>query len=306
MKAVVFAYQDIGFVCLRELLLSGVHVSSLFTHDDDPAEEIWFRRPATLAEERNIPIYKPTSLNDNKWISTIHEQDPDFIFSFYYRYMIPREILNIPRVAALNLHGSLLPKYRGRAPVNWVLVNGEKETGVTLHEMIEKPDAGDIVAQERIEISFEDDVGSLYVKMSEGAGQLMRETLPALKNGTLQRLPQSGPSSYFGGRKPEDGLISWHKDALSIYNLTRAVTHPYPGAYTFIEGRKLFVWKAYPHDHEHHQLPGSIISLRPLTIATGDGSIRLLRLQLENGPEMEADEFVLNNNIENKILGGNT
>ncbi|HEX2965570.1 MAG TPA: formyltransferase family protein [Syntrophorhabdaceae bacterium] len=218
--------------------------------------------------------------------------------------MIPREILDIPRVTALNMHGSLLPKYRGRAPVNWVLVNGEKETGVTLHEMVEKPDAGDIIAQKRIEISFEDDIQTLYSKMSTGAGQLMNEILPLLENGTFQGTPQKGPSSYCRGRKPEDGLILWENDAISIYNLTRAVTHPYPGAYTFLDGRKLFVWKTYPYGRNSHEPPGKIVSLRPLIIATGGGLLQLLSLQLENGPELQADEFGQKYDIENKTLGG--
>jgi len=172
-KAVVFGYQEIGYVCLEELISFGFHVSCLFSHEDDPSEEIWFRRPAIVARKHNIAVYTPDTLQEEKWIDIIREAAPDFIFSFYYRHMIPKRILDIPRVAALNLHGSLLPKYRGRAPVNWVLVKGEKETGVTLHEMVEKPDAGDIVAQKKIAIDFEDDVSTLYGKMTAAARQLI-------------------------------------------------------------------------------------------------------------------------------------
>jgi methionyl-tRNA formyltransferase len=138
-KAVVFGYQEIGYVCLEELLKFGVQVSCLLTHKDDPGEEIWFQRPVTIAQKYNIPVYTPTTLKDEKWTELIKDSAPDFIFSFYYRNMIQKRILDIPRVAALNLHGSLLPKFRGRAPVNWVLVEGEKQTGITLHEMVEKP-----------------------------------------------------------------------------------------------------------------------------------------------------------------------
>jgi len=303
-KAVVFGYQEIGYVCLEELISFGFHVSCLFSHEDDPSEEIWFRRPASIAQKHNIPVYTPDTLKDERWIDIIQEAAPDFIFSFYYRHMIPKRILDIPRIAALNLHGSLLPKYRGRAPVNWVLVKGEQETGVTLHEMVEKPDAGDIIAQKKIVIDFEDDVSSLYGKMTVTARQLMKETLPKLAERAFIRVPQSGPSSYFGGRRPEDGKIVWKNDALSLYNLTRAVTHPYPGAFTRLQGKKLFIWKAYPENEEGKGMPGTVFSSNPLRVATGKGSLRLVRVQLEGEQEMNGAEFASSHRIENEILGG--
>jgi methionyl-tRNA formyltransferase len=243
-------------------------------------------------------------LKDEKWIQLIEDAKPDFVFSFYYRNMIPKKVLDIPRVAALNLHGSLLPKFRGRAPANWVLVEGAGETGVTLHEMVEKPDAGDIIAQKKIEIAFEDDVYTLYMKMTGAARQLIKETLPKLADGSFIRTPQTGTSSYFGGRKPKDGLIIWKKDALSLYNLTRAVTHPYPGAFTWLGGKKLFIWKSHPEDDTNNGIPGKVLSSRPLKVATGRGSLKLLRVQWEGQQEMDGEEFASVNNIENEILGG--
>ncbi|MBA4390665.1 MAG: formyltransferase [Syntrophus sp. (in: bacteria)] len=304
MKAVVFGYQEIGYVCLEELLAFGVQVSCLFTHEDDPHEEIWFRRPVTVARKHNIPVYTPETLKDEKWIKLIEDAAPDFIFSFYYRNMISKRVLDIPRVAALNLHGSLLPKFRGRAPVNWVLVAGESQTGVTLHEMVEKPDAGDIVAQKKIEIALEDDVYTLYMKMTDAARQLMKETLPKLVDGSFVKTSQTGMSSYFGGRKPEDGLISWQQNATTLYNLVRAVTHPYPGAFTYLGGKKIFVWKAHPENDSGSAIPGKIVSSRPLTVSTGRGLLKLLRVQWEGEEEMDAEAFVSIHSIENEILGG--
>jgi methionyl-tRNA formyltransferase len=303
-KAVVFGYQEIGYICLEELLKFGVQVSCLLTHEDDAGEEIWFHKPVTVAQKHNIPVYTPTTLKDEKWVQLIKDAAPDFIFSFYYRNMIQKRILDIPRVAALNLHGSLLPKFRGRAPVNWVLVEGEKQTGVTLHEMVEKPDAGDIIAQKKIEIAFEDDVRTLYMKMTDVARQLMKETLPMLADGSFIRTPQMGESSYFGGRRPEDGLIAWQRDALSLYNLTRAVTHPYPGAFTWLKGKKLFIWKSRLEDDTGDGAPGKVFSSRPLKVATGKGSLRLLRVQWEGEQEMDGEEFASLHSIENEILGG--
>ena len=150
MKAVVLAYHEIGYVCLEALLASRISVLALFTHKDDPEEEIWFRTPRALAEENGIPVFDPESLADPAWAARIRAYAPDYLFSFYYRHMLPKEILDIPKIAPLNLHGSLLPKFRGRCPVNWVLIEGEQRTGVTLHVMEVKPDAGDIVAQREV------------------------------------------------------------------------------------------------------------------------------------------------------------
>jgi methionyl-tRNA formyltransferase len=304
MKVVVFGYNEIGYVCLDELIKFGAEVLCLVTHEDAPEEEIWFKKPAAIAEQYNIPVYKPESLKDNAWIELIKSLSPDIIFSFYYRNMIRKEILDIPKVGAFNLHGSLLPKFRGRCPVNWALIAGEKKTGVTLHHMVEKPDAGDIVAQKECEIVFEDTAYTVFEKMADAARLLMREALPQFRDGTFRSIPQTGDSSYFGGRRPEDGLISWDKDALSIYNLTRAVTHPYPGAFTYLDGRKLYVWQAYPEAAQVNARPGKIISDSPLTVNTGNGILKLLKVQIEEEEEMDGEQFVREHDLENKILGG--
>ncbi len=305
MRAVVFAYQEIGYVCLEELLGTGADVACLFTHDDDPGEEIWFRRPVELAREYGIPVYTPENVNDEKWIALVRDMRPDIVFSFYYRKMIPKAILDIPRIGAFNLHGSLLPQYRGRCPVNWVLIAGEERTGVTLHFMVEKPDAGDIVAQKEVSIVFEDDVFSVYMKLVGAARELMQDVLPGLEAGTFTRRVQTGPSSYFGGRKPEDGFIDWTKDSLSIYNLTRAVTHPYPGAFTYLDGKKLLIWKAYPENVSPRDVPaGTVISEDPLLVKTGSGSLRLISVQIEGDQEVDAIELASSRVLKNKILGG--
>jgi methionyl-tRNA formyltransferase len=238
----------------------------------------------------------------------ISDMKPDVIFSFYYRNMIPMKILSIPTIGAFNLHGSLLPKFRGRCPVNWVLIEGESKTGLTLHFMVEKPDAGDIIAQRSVEISFDDNAYALFMKMSRESRVLMKEILPRILDGSFTRMPQAdlGSSSYFGGRKPEDGLISWQKDAISLYNLTRAVTHPYPGAFTFLDGKKFFVWQAFPVENQTNNIPGSIVSTKPLIVRTGKGALKLLRVQLEGEDETDGDAFAASHDVENKILGGNT
>jgi len=304
MRVVVFGYHEIGYVCLDELIKFGADALCLFTHEDAQEEEIWFRKPAAIAEQYNIPVYTPETLKDNKWVEIVKSLSPDIIFSFYYRNMIRKEILDIPKIGAFNLHGSLLPKFRGRCPVNWVLIAGEKKTGVTLHHMVEKPDAGDIVAQKTCEIAFEDTAHTVFMKMADAARSLMQEVLPQFRDNTFKSTPQDGISSYFGGRRPEDGLISWDKDAQSIYNLTRAVTHPYPGAFTYLDDRKFYVWQSYPETTKTNAKPGKIISGRPFAVGTGNGILKLLKVQIEGEAEMDGEEFARKHDLENKILGG--
>jgi methionyl-tRNA formyltransferase len=303
-RAVVFAYHEIGYVCLEEVIAAGVQVPCLFTHRDDPGEEVWFRTPRVIAEKHAIPIYEPESLRDPSWVDFLKGLSPDFLFSFYYRNMLPEQILQIPKVAPLNLHGSLLPRFRGRAPVNWVLIEGEERTGLTLHVMEVKPDAGDIIARIEVPITFEDTAQSLFMKMATAARRLMKEVLPRLIDGTFQREPQSGPSSYYGGRKPEDGLIDWTKPARAVYNLIRAVTHPYPGAFTLFQGKKLFLWKALPEQEGTDAPPGAVTSTSPLLIATGQGLLRPLSVQLEGEEEMEGERFSSLHKLDHTILGG--
>ena len=304
MKAVVFAYHEIGYVCLEELLKSKIEVSALFTHKDDPGEEIWFRTPRMLAEQHRIPLFEPESLRDPLWVERVKAFAPDYLFSFYYRHMLPREILEVPRIAPLNLHGSLLPRFRGRCPVNWVLIEGEEVTGLTLHLMEVKPDAGEVVARKEVAIDFEDTAHTLALKLVRAARTLMADVMPLLEAGSFETRPQTGASSYYGGRKPEDGIIDWTKSAKSIYNLVRAVTHPYPGAYTFLDGRKLFIWGAVPEESGPSGPPGTVLSLKPLLVGTGEGVLRVTTLQREGEVEMSAETFIARHHRPMKSLGG--
>jgi methionyl-tRNA formyltransferase len=192
-------------------------------------------------------VETPKDVNAPPWPERIRALSPDYLFSFYFRNMVKEELLSVPRVAALNLHGSLLPRFRGRAPVNWVLVKGEAETGVTLHVMEVKPDAGDIVAQEAVPIAFDDTAVTLFGKMEEAAGRLLDGVLPLLAAGEVPRRPNEvAKGSYFGGRKPEDGRIDWTGTARGAYDLVRAVTRPYPGAFSTLDGEPFLVWRALP------------------------------------------------------------
>ncbi len=287
LRAVVLAYHDVGCVGLEELLAGGADVAAVITHEDDPGETIWFGSVAAVARSRNIPVFTPEDVNRPEWVERIRALRPSILFSFYYRRMIAPEILAIPPLGALNLHGSLLPKYRGRAPVNWVLVKGETETGVTLHYMTARPDAGDIVAQRRVPIGFEDTAADLFGKIVAASRDLLRDTLPRLRDGRAERVPQDlSRGSTFRGRRPEDGRIDWSRSAVEIHNLVRAVTRPYPGAFTFLCGAKLLVWKGYPLPPAGPGAePGTVIGADPARgaalVATGEGVFRIDRFGFE-------------------------
>lgn len=230
-RAVVFAYHNVGYRCLSVLLAQGVEVALVVTHRDNPKENIWFDSVAALAALHGIPTITPDNPNTPEVIAQIRALQPDFFFSFYYREMLKRELLEIPTRGALNMHGSLLPKYRGRVPVNWAIIHGETETGATLHYMTEKPDNGDIVAQQAVPILPSDTAHDVFQKTTVAAELALHRVLPDLLTGRAPAMKQDlSKGGYFGGRKAEDGIIDWTKSATEIHNLVRAVAPPYPGA----------------------------------------------------------------------------
>lgn len=245
MRAVVFAYHNVGARALRTLLAGGMQVDLVLTHPDDPGETIWFESVAAVAAEHGIPVALvdlsvPPELQAR--VAAIH---PDYLFSFYFRRMLPPALLATARIAALNMHGSLLPKYRGRVPVNWAVLHGERETGATLHVMEAKPDAGDIVAQQAVPILPDDTAKDVFDKVTVAAEIALWSVLPQLMRGQLPRRPNPlAQGSYFGGRKPEDGRLDWTRPAAELYNLIRAVAPPYPGAFFESGGRRLVVARA--------------------------------------------------------------
>lgn len=237
-RAVVFAYHNVGVRCLKVLLAHGVEVALVVTHADDPAERIWFDSVAATAADYGLPFIQPENPHTPDTMQRLRDLAPDFLFSFYYRRMLTPELLAVASQGALNMHGSLLPQYRGRAPVNWAVLHGETETGATLHYMVAKPDAGDIVAQTAVPILPDDTAQEVFDKVSVAAELTLHRALPALIAGNAPRIPQDlRQGGYFSGRKPEDGRIDWNWPAARIHNLVRAVAPPYPGAFTTVAGQ---------------------------------------------------------------------
>ncbi len=291
----LFAYAEMGSSCLEALLELGAPIAGLFTHEDSPGEEIWWRSCAEMARGRGIPVFTPDKL-DTAWIARIEAMHPAVIYSFYYRNLLPESVLRAAPLGAFNLHGSLLPRYRGRAPVNWVLVNGERETGVTLHRMVARADAGDIVAQRAVAIDDSDTAQSLFRKLVPLAVEIVREFHPLIVEGRAPRIAQDiGAGSYFGRRGPEDGRLDWNWPARRIFNLVRAVAHPYPGAFCAVKGRKLFIWETRiaTEDGKAGEA-GRVIGKRggAAIVAAGAGSIAIIRAQWEGQAEGPGGEVL--------------
>jgi methionyl-tRNA formyltransferase len=243
-SAVVFAYHNVGVRCLSVLLRHQVDVKLVVTHQDAVGENIWFESVKALAAARALPAITPADPNAPEVVERIRALKPDFFFSFYYRQMLKEPLLMIPKRGAFNMHGSLLPKYRGRVPINWAILKGETETGATLHTMTVKPDAGDIVEQTAVPIGPDDTAHEVFVKVTAAAEATLDRALPGLLADTAQLRKQDlAQGSYFGGRKPEDGRIDWRAPARASHDLVRAVTRPYPGAFCDTAAGRLVVWR---------------------------------------------------------------
>jgi methionyl-tRNA formyltransferase len=239
-SAVVFAYSEVGVRCVRELLAQGVDIPLLFSHEDDPGENQWFGSVQRLAREHGLNVVTPDSPNTPQWIAKGTALRPDFVFSFYYRYMLDQAWLELSRLGAFNIHGSLLPKFRGRAPVHWAIIKGETNTGASLHYMVEKPDAGALIDQEAVPILENDNALDVSIKVASAAETVLRRSLPKLIGGTAVPRPLDlVQGSYFGRRRPEDGRIDWRSGARAIHDLVRAVAPPFPGAFTELNGCRL-------------------------------------------------------------------
>lgn len=292
MRTIVFAYHDMGCTGINALLELGYKITAVYTHAESQGENPFFCSVAKLAAEKNIPVYAPEDINHPLWVNHVKNEEPEVIFSFYYRNLLCEDILAAAAIGAFNLHGSLLPRYRGRAPLNWVLVNGEKETGVTLHRMSTRADAGNIVGQRAIAIEPEDVALSLHRKMCESAQALLRHYLPLIRSGSWKEIVQNeDEATYVGRRTPSDGRLDWSKPAADLHNLVRGVSAPWPGAFSYVGATKFIVWKSSVHMDKHAARPGTVISTSPLLISCGKGALEVVTGQTEKGVYMRGHQL---------------
>lgn len=296
-RILFFGYSEVGSECLELLLQRGDNVIALITHEDNPQEKIWFKPPAVVARQANLPTFTPESVNTPEWIERVAALRPDLILSAYYRNMIGLRVLDLARLGAFNMHGSLLPKYRGRAPINWAVLHGEPRIGMTLHRMVKRADAGAIVDQEGVEIGPRETAEQAFRKVLPCARRVLARQIDALLAGTARETPQEETqATYFGGRKPEDGRIAWTQASRQIFNLIRAVTDPYPGAFTDVNGTRLMIWWAEsdsPAARPPRGKPGEVLSLGPLVVATGDGALELTKTEWKGAaPELRVGQVL--------------
>jgi methionyl-tRNA formyltransferase len=288
----VFAHHDVGDRCLRALISHGVDVPLVITHAPDPSETQWFASVERTARDYDIPVLTPANPEHAGLERILSDMQPDFLFSFYYRFMLSPALLQQAQRGALNVHGSLLPKYRGRAPINWAILRGERETGATLPYMEDRADAGDIVDQLAVPILPDDDALAVTRKVTAAAEIVLARSLPALIDGTAPRRPQLlEEGQYFGRRTPEDGRIDWSRSALDIHNLVRAVAPPFPGAFSDVQGQR---WWFHKTRLARHRVlaPGAPRLFGEggrCFIACGDGSMLELLAGRRNDAPLDLD-----------------
>jgi len=273
-SAVVFAYHNVGVRCLSALLARGVDVRLVLTHEDSPGENIWFDSVKNRALENRVPTEAPADPNADDVLERVRACEPEFLLSCHYRQMLKRPLLASARRGAYNVHGSLLPKYRGRVPINWAILHGETETGATLHAMTEKADAGDIVDQIAVPILPDDTAREVLDKVTVAAEMVLHRSVPALVAGTAKLTPQDpSKASYFGGRRPEDGVIEWRRPAREVHNLVRAVTRPYPGAFCDTAAGRLTLWRTRVDNGGVPGAPALTVENGGLVARCRDGSL---------------------------------
>ena len=287
MKIVLMGYHNIGCIVLKLLKKHNHNVISVFTHRDNLNENIWFSSLSDLANKHGIRVFYSDSFDNEDLYNLMMKFQPDLIFSAYYRNLIPDRILNIAKYGGVNIHSSYLPKYRGRVPVNWQIINGENEGGVTLHYMTKKADAGDIIAQNRIIIDGNDPPLELFKKIEELSVNMLEEELHDIKNWRGKAFAQNHKAAtVYPGRKPEDGLIDWNKKSEDIFNLVRGITKPYPGAFSFIRDTKIFIWKSKVRDDlriKSNYKPGKVIEFNNENfVITANGYVELVEVSLSN------------------------
>jgi len=295
-SAVVFAYHNVGVRCLAVLLAGGVRVPLVLSHVDDAGETIWFDSVAKLAARHGIPVITPDDPNTPEIIERVRQLAPDFLFSFYYRRMLSPALLSVPQRGAFNMHGSLLPQFRGRVPVNWAVIKGAAQTGATLHEMVEKPDAGRIVDQQAVPIGPDDLAIDVFGKVTDAAETVLKRCLPGLVDGSaVLRAQDLKAGSYFGGRKPEDGRIDWSRPAAEVHNLVRGVAPPYPGAFTELGARRVRMLRTRLESTRRAKPggPGLYCESGAVYADCGDGGV-LRVLEAEGLPELSTHKITFN------------
>lgn len=283
-------------------------VEAVITQQDRPrgrGHKMQFTPVKEAALELDIPVYQPEKVKSPEFVEVLKEINPDVIVVIAFGQILSKEILDLPKYGCINVHASLLPKYRGAAPIQWAVIDGEKETGVTTMYMAEGLDTGDMIDISKIALDEKETGGSLFDKLSEEGGRLILETLEKLENGTAVRIPQDDELSTYAGKITKElGNIDFTKSAVEIERLIRGL-NPWPSAYTHLDGKVLKVWDADAVEEVISVKPGKILETGKnyIKVATGNGSLNIKELQLEGKKRMSAEAFSNGYSITTEYLG---
>ena len=298
MRIVFMGTPDFSVGTLEAILAAGHQVAAVVTQPDKPkgrgkALQATPVKEAALAH--GLTVYQPRKVREDSFLEELKKINPDVIVVVAFGQIIPRTILELPKFGCINVHASLLPKYRGAAPIQWAVIDGEEVSGVTIMRMDAGLDTGAMLSKVEVPLAEDETGGSLFDKLSEAGARQLVQTLDRLEDGTVQpeKQPEESPTGYARMITKADGLIDWMKDAKSIERLIRGL-NPWPSAFTRLEGKNLKIWKAAVQEQDSGLAPGTVISAgrEGLSVQTGQGRLNILELQLEGKKRMEADAFL--------------
>lgn len=306
MNIVFMGTPDFAVESLAKIYENGHNILAVVSQPDKPSGRGMKMLPTPVKEyalNKNLKIYQPEKIKNNQeFINEIKSLKPDVIVVVAYGKILPSEILNIPKYGCVNVHGSLLPKYRGSAPIQWAIINGDEKTGITTMFMNEGMDTGDMLLKEEIIIEENDTYGSLYEKLKKVGGKLIIQTLEGIADGLISRQKQTDDFTLAPMIEKSLGNINWNKSAKEIRNLIRGL-NPMPGAYTNLDDKKIKVWSSeiMPDIVENDVVSGTVIkadSKEGLIVSTGDGFLKIIELQMPNSKRMSAEDYLRGNTIE--------
>ncbi len=298
MKLIFMGTPDFAVPCLEKLIESGHEVAAVFTQPDKPVGRKQVLTPPDVkvcALKHGLTVYQPNSMRDGTAMEIIREKNPDAIIVAAYGKILPKEILDFPRYGCINVHGSLLPKYRGAAPIQWSVINGDPETGVTIMQMNEGIDTGDMLLQRAIPIGIDDTAESMFDKLAQLGGDVLIEALDKLERGELIAEKQDESLATYASMLDKSiSLIDWSNSGTAVHNLVRGL-YSWPVAYTLLHDKKLKILRTSPCEKSGEA--GKILSLDPLTVACGEGSVIIHELQLEGKKRMDAKTFLVGHKL---------
>lgn len=310
MKVVFMGTPDFSVETLTALISAGHEIVGVVTQPDKPkgrgkAMQATPVKEAALAH--NLPVYQPVKVRDEEFVQTLRSLDPDVIVVVAFGQIITKEILELPRYGCINVHASLLPDYRGAAPIQWVVINGEKKSGVTIMRMDEGLDTGDMIAKTVVELDAQETGGSLFEKLSTAGAKLLVDTLVSLRSGTAiyEKQPKESPTPYAAMIRKQMGLVDFTKGADEIERLIRGL-NPWPSAYTHLNGKTLKLWQAFVANEQSGMPAGSVVRMdkQGIWVQTGDNLLCITDLQMEGKKRMEAEAFLRGYNIETGTVLG--